>query len=311
MLQRGALISWPASAKIFILLGVFLISMVMFSLLGDVIARTVTGVGATPMSEMLEAEPTEIPSAHLSYLRLSQVIGTIGLFLVTALLFVYLNANNTGQYLKLTRPPKIFPILLMVFGFLGLVSALSVLQIWMEGLSFPEGMKALENKAREMQEQASRNQALLSSGTTTGALVINLLVMAVTPAVIEEIFFRGTLQQVLVKWWKRPFWAILVTSFVFALVHFQLFNLPILTILGFLLGLVFYWSKNLWYPIMLHFFNNGMLVVILWLEARGDLDRGTSEEVNINTLGVVISCLFGLAFIYFFYRKTTDNEKLG
>lgn len=90
--------------------------------------------------------------------------------------------------------------------------------------------------------------------------------IAVTPAICEEILFRGTVQRVLLKS-MPPRWALVITALVFGLFHMSTFRLLPTTVLGLLFG-YFSWKQNSIYPtIILHCCHNALataMVVYHW-----------------------------------------------
>ena len=80
---------------------------------------------------------------------------------------------------------------------------------------------------------------------------------------LEELYFRGILFSFL-NTLIGPFWAILIASMYFALIHINVLALPSLFTLGIILGLVYYFSQNLLFSIFVHIiFNAVMLSIIL------------------------------------------------
>ena len=92
--------------------------------------------------------------------------------------------------------------------------------------------------------------------------------MAFFPALFEEIFFRGALQNLLERWWKAPLMAVIVTSLLFSLIHMSVYLFLSRAILGFILGLIYQHSKNLWVNIIAHFLNNVVAVIQLFWISR-------------------------------------------
>lgn len=85
--------------------------------------------------------------------------------------------------------------------------------------------------------------------------VAKVLVLTITPAVCEEIFFRGLLlPSGSFKFGKV--WGNVFVSLAFALAHGNILYFHFYFILGLYLGLVFNWKNSLWLPILAHFANN-------------------------------------------------------
>ncbi len=84
---------------------------------------------------------------------------------------------------------------------------------------------------------------------------LKALILVLTPAICEEIFFRGLLQPSWVKRFGKTI-GILFTSLSFALAHGNLFYLHYYLILGFYLGWLFNRKRNLWFCVIAHAANN-------------------------------------------------------
>ncbi len=86
--------------------------------------------------------------------------------------------------------------------------------------------------------------------------------ICIQPAIFEELFFRGCCWRVM-----TPVLGIhstvLVSSVMFGMAHVGVpLSVPILTVVGFLLGYARAYSGSIWLPAFLHFLHN--LVVMLW-----------------------------------------------
>ena len=97
------------------------------------------------------------------------------------------------------------------------------------------------------------------------------MVIALIPAVGEELTFRGVLQQSLTRK-MNPHVAIFLSAAIFSFIHFQFYGFLPRLFLGLLLGYMFYITGSLWTSILMHFLNNGTAVVLYYLNAKGTLD---------------------------------------
>ena len=107
---------------------------------------------------------------------------------------------------------------------------------------------------------------------TVWDLFYTILVIAIVPAIGEELLFRGYLQQKFGNWLRNPHIAILTTALLFSAIHFHFQGMVPRFILGVLLGYLFYWSNSLWLPILGHFVNNAQAVILSFPLFR--LDNG-------------------------------------
>ena len=141
----------------------------------------------------------------------------------------------------------------------------------------------------------------LCINASTIKIIILVFGVAVFPAVFEEWFFRGIIQRNLNKVIKNSYVAIIITALVFSAMHFDLDNLVARFILGFILGLIFYYSKSLWINILLHFANNLIVLIITLLQAKGEVT--VTEETTFDNILYIIPSLLVIAAIIFLYEK--------
>lgn len=98
-------------------------------------------------------------------------------------------------------------------------------------------------------------------------LLIGLLLIALTPAVCEEFFFRGVLQPALHKNMK-PAAAIVLGGCMFGLVHGQIVAMPAHVLLGICFCLVAYWTRSVWYTMLWHVMQNGIAVALSYFSEQ-------------------------------------------
>ena len=142
-------------------------------------------------------------------------------------------------------------------------------------------------------------------------LFVNLIIVALLPAVGEELLFRGVIQKELLGKFKSPHFAIVLTSIIFAAVHLQIQGFLPKLIIGLVLGYSYFWTRSLWYPIVLHFLNNAIPTVMLYL--AGDEIEAMQEEAikpeKVHLLIGVIFSFFLCIFLIRIIRKQIDENK--
>lgn len=95
---------------------------------------------------------------------------------------------------------------------------------------------------------------------TPTSLALNLFTMAVLPALLEEMIYRGYILRTL-----RPYgnlFAVLVSALLFGLMHGNLRQIPFAFIVGLVLGWLYVSTNNIWLPIAVHFANNAISVLM-------------------------------------------------
>ncbi|MBR5328058.1 MAG: CPBP family intramembrane metalloprotease [Paludibacteraceae bacterium] len=242
----------------------------------------------------------------LKWIQLSQ---TIALFLVPSLLVAYLVSKSPIKWLKLDTRPELksalwaIGIMLVALPAINLLAHLNqqmVLPTWLSGVE--EWMKSKEAEAEWLTKQ-------FMSATTIGGLLVNLFLMAVLPALSEEITFRGVLQRLLSPKNSslNSHLSIWLTAIIFSAIHMQFYGFIPRMLLGALFGYMFVWTGSLWVPMLMHFVNNGMAVLLYYIANRAAWDMDKVDAVGTgNTLWLgVVSLVLTIVGIYMFRRSTT------
>jgi membrane protease YdiL (CAAX protease family) len=153
------------------------------------------------------------------------------------------------------------------------------LQLDPDSLDLPAFMEGFEAQMHALEASSRKALFAMFSDPGPGALVLNLLVFAAVPALCEELFFRGFLQQQLARLW-HPQLAIWLTALIFSLVHFQFYGFVPRLLLGALLGYFLWRSGRLWPSLAAHFCFNATAVVSAYVAAaRGELDMDTAQAM--------------------------------
>jgi len=150
-------------------------------------------------------------------------------------------------------PPPVGRALLWGFGFL----ALAVPSVLLTALLLAPLLRHLSSPQRELL------QAIAALRSPMAVLLTGATVAFLGPA-FEELLFRGTLLPWAARRWGWSL-GLLVTSFLFALMHLQPAGLPTLTVLGMILGLAFRQGGSLWTVILVHGLWNGGVFLFLRL----------------------------------------------
>lgn len=137
-------------------------------------------------------------------------------------------------------------------------------------------------------------------------LMTGVAVIAVVPALCEEFFFRGVLQPALHRQMK-PWVAIVLGGCLFGLAHGQIIALPGHVVLGMMLCFVAYWTRSVWYTMLWHVMQNGIAVVITYMEnfmqsgvdAEASLAMLTEQPVMMLLSSAMLLGFFGVAAVGF------------
>lgn len=136
---------------------------------------------------------------------------------------------------------------------------------------------------------------------STSDFLITLLVVAILPAVGEEILFRGIIQKELIHKMKNPHAAILLASIIFSAFHLDFVGFFPKLGIGLILGYAYYITGSIWTPMIIHFINNGMQVVGLYMNERIlQNEEVLAEGAELTWVSAAVSliiCLFVVRII--------------
>ena len=184
----------------------------------------------------------------------------------------------------------------------------SVFIEWNSEFNFPEFAREFERWARERENTAAELTKFLTDFDSGGQLILALVIIAVLPAIGEEIVFRGLIQNELFRGTRNIHLSIWFAAVLFSAIHFQFFGFVPRLLLGALFGYLYYWSGSLALAILAHFVNNAVSVVALYMYQQGsvtfDLESEKAAPVNI----VILSAVLTAGLLYYFYKYYQDRK---
>jgi uncharacterized protein len=183
------------------------------------------------------------------------------------------------------------------------IIAISPITEWNMTVEFPESLKAFGDWARQQEDKVAEMTTILTTFDTFGGFVLALLVIAVVAGIGEEFVFRGLIQNELWRSSKNIHVAIWVSAFLFSAFHLQFFGFFPRFFLGALFGYLYYWSGNLWVPVVAHFFNNGFLITMVYLQNIGVSGIDMEDESAAPIYVAVICVVAVFALLYFFKNR--------
>jgi membrane protease YdiL (CAAX protease family) len=178
---------------------------------------------------------------------------------------------------------------------------------WNSRLQLPETLQTLENSIKNMEAEAEKLTEAFLIMHHTKDLFLNLLMIALLPAIGEELLFRGILQKLLTEATGKIHLSIIITGIIFSAIHMQFFGFLPRMMLGIFLGYLLLWTRTIWAPILAHFINNASAVLMSWYEQQNHL---TLDEDKIGIREGELWLLFASLIItlsgcYLLYRNST------
>jgi len=243
------------------------------------------------------------PNSRL-YFYAIQSINSFGAFLVPALLFSYCASKNWFSYSEVDRivsPPLVGYVVILSLLILPIIACLGHFN---EQIALPESMQKIEMWMHELEEHSKEVLKILTTHSTIAILSVNILLLALLPALFEEFLFRGTIQPLFSKWFANKHLAIIVTAFIFSAIHLQFYGFIPRFLLGIYLGYLFVWGRSLWLPIIGHFMHNAnSLIFDYGAQSRG-IDLEAIDPSHIAAFyPTVICCTICAGLGIYFMRK--------
>ena len=243
-------------------------------------------------------------------MKIAQGLSSIFMFVVPPIVYYNITRKrHPMESLGFRKPAD--PWWLLIIGVALMIISMPVtnqLTRWNEAMNLGFFEK-LEDYLKALEETASATTEKMLNVDTIGGLLLNLLVIALIPAVGEELTFRGVLQQGLNRK-MNPHAAIILSAAIFSFIHFQFYGFLPRMFLGILLGYMFYITGSLWTSIAMHFVNNGTAVVVYYLNHKGiiHVDVEHFGEVQRPWL-VVISAVVTVALIAWSWWRVNQTKK--
>jgi hypothetical protein len=227
-------------------------------------------------------------------LKWLQFLQTMGTFLLPPVLCAWLWSENHRpfQWLKLDAVPDGKIIGLAIAVMVCAIPGINLLADLNGRIQLPESLASIEQMLKQQEELAAALTERFLQADHIGGLLVNVGLMALLPALAEELTFRGTLQQLMDKpsaygtqLSVKTHIAIWVTAIVFSAIHMQFYGFVPRMLMGAMFGYLFVWTGSLWVPVVMHFVNNGMAVVAYYVTAVSYQPSAISEKNIADTIG--------------------------
>lgn len=207
---------------------------------------------ATTMGKLDWSKPEVI-----SGMKIIQALSSILIFFLPAFVFsIIVYAGKPTSFLGLKPAPLksmyilAIVIIIVAFPFVFWLGEMNQL------IPLPKWMGDLEQEATKQMQQFLKARHI-------GDVILNVLIIALLPAIGEEVCFRGALQRIMIHITKNAWTGIIVTSILFSALHLQFQGFIPRMFLGMILGAIYWYSGSLWPSILAHFVNNAIQVIVV------------------------------------------------
>jgi membrane protease YdiL (CAAX protease family) len=235
-------------------------------------------------------------SLNISVLKFYQAIYSTGMFIIPPFIIAWFLHNKVSAYLFLNKKAPFSQYLFATLTIIVALPAINLLADINSHLQLPEFLSGVEEWMKHSEDQAEMITKKFLVMDTPFDLIINLILIAVIPALGEELLFRGVIQRIFSNMTKNVHWGIVITAFLFAALHMQFFGLLPRMAMGILFGYLLVWTKSLWVPILAHLINNGMAVCMTYFINKGQLPEDI-EKFGGNDSSIWISGIISIVIL--------------
>ena len=250
-----------------------------------------------------------ITNENVQWMRAATMAAQIIFLLIPTLILMRIQHGS----IRLTLPrriPKATEVILAVVGVFSLQQAMEGYLFFQDKIPLPESIRPFIDTIRKLIEET---YTILVRAHSPSELIFVLVVVALTPAVCEELLFRGLIQKNLTLATNKK-WGFVFTGIIFGLYHVNPFLVVPLIGLGILFGFFMARSETILIPMVAHFINNFVSVIGVYYESDikespalsmfNSLSDYSATFVLSTTIG------FGIIFLvtmYFYWQVTSTT----
>ena len=240
---------------------------------------------------------TKNPSESTGAMLFIQSASSIGMFALPAVVFAILfkeDEQELTDFLAFNNKPDTVSVLLAVSTSICVLPFVGWLTEINNAIPLPEALNGLGI----MDDNINKTLEKMLTGTP---LVLQILIIAILPAICEELYFRAVVQNQIFGTTNLTPWAcVLITGFIFSAIHMQFSGILPRFLLGSLLGFMLVLTKSLWTSIIFHFCNNFVAVVAGYVYGY---TNNIEEEMGNYPVLIVVSIVLTVTLVTLIYKR--------
>ena len=237
-----------------------IVAFLLFQGISTVVLIAVTVQGGTALGELLTPEGlSTFLAENADKVIWANTIGQVFGLLIPGLLFARWHSSTVKAFIRLRRTTG-YHLVWASIGLLGLIPLVHFSAGLFDSLPWPEWVRTLEDGQMALIEQIL---------TQDFSLVFAISMLALTPAICEEVLFRGFIQRQSER--SLGAWGgILFSGIIFGFYHLRLTQAIPLSLLGIFMAWLTWQTRSLWPAILVHFINNAFAAVLGKMAASSD-----------------------------------------
>ena len=243
------------------------------------------------INALMKSLNEDTPIGTRNFMRLVLLLNHLFSFILPAFVTAWIVYKNRWfSYFKLDNFPKLSVIGLALVWLLVSMPLVQYSYQLNKMLQLPQWMMDMENSTSGMLEAIISKENFYE-------IVVNVFLIAIIPGIGEELMFRGIIQQQMGRLFKDEHVQVWISAAIFSAIHMQFQGFLARMILGALLGYLLVWTRSLWIPMIVHFLNNGLQVVAIYVMnvKPSEIDKiGQVDKIHWTVAGVSLMLVFAL-----------------
>lgn len=289
-------------SHLLVLVGLYFTFFILFGAIGVIVGEVLSG---TDLSTNIVQIMKDLGDNDKVFgFKIIQLLGSFGAFVVSAIVFVRVFVKEKpATYFGFTGvfpAPGVFVLVLIIaVSAMPVVSYISSLN---QLIDLPAEMK---KEADAMQNNYDIQALAFLKADNISVLFFNLLVLAIVPALGEELLFRGAFMQTFYRLFNGGIhWPIFITAILFSVLHLEFYNFIPILLMGMLFGYMYYWTGNIMVSIWAHFVNNAIVVVTSYFLSLYPNNQYLSYNYTPSLVVTIVSAVVFAGALFLFYRST-------
>jgi uncharacterized protein len=289
-----------------IFIGIFLLILIVGNIIGAGIVISLYGLKTlTALADLNMAAPHIIPA-----LWILQLAGTTLPIFAAPVFFAYVVVHDPQDYIK---PNISFPwgLLFLVLLIMLLSNpTIEVLSNINQKMQLPHFLQSLQQWMEASEKSAQKITEKMLQMTSFGDMLIDLFLIGLLTAVVEEFMFRGVLQTIFARWTQSYHAAIWITAILFSAFHMEFFGFLPRLMLGVLFGYFVVWSGSIWPAVWAHFLNNGTAVVVTYLFQHKIIKINPDDQHVFNYVSYIFSFAIMIILLFIYRKIATEKNQI-
>ncbi|WP_316802412.1 CPBP family intramembrane glutamic endopeptidase [Pedobacter nototheniae] len=293
--------------QILLLLAYAIAGALIFSFIGLVIVCAMYGIFSfEKINFLVSGDPR-----YIDGIKIIQVLSTIGTFILPPVILALNERKKLSSFYGFVKPKFLLLIIVLAVMIVSM-PFMEWIAVSNQKMVLPTFFKGIERWMKEKEDAAMQMTIQLITARNNFDFLVNLVMIAVLPAIGEELMFRGGLQRSLNRMFGNPHAAIWISAIIFSAIHVQFYGFIPRMLLGAGFGYLYYYSGNIWYAITAHFINNAYAVCAAFYMQKHNIPLNKADEpIGFPWYGYVISAIITIALFKFFKDIAQRERKLG